>query len=141
MYLAGNPPPKKALDGRMLEQSEAERHELAHIHLTEGSLHVVLSPQDARQVVEKRWGELHRLAGLFYRGHYFPPYWLPTWVFTLLGGQPNARWGYLQSPAAARGKLIPPTYCILYAPKTAEQTESVKAILDSSVAWALGQPF
>lgn len=34
--------------------------EIAHVH-SEHSLHVYLSPADARRVIEKGWGERHRL--------------------------------------------------------------------------------
>jgi len=140
-YLSGNPSPQKTMEGAKLPKRDPNKHELAHIHITEGSLHIVLSPQDARKVVKRGWGELHRLSGLFYRGHYLPPYWLPTWFYNLLGGQSKLRWGYLQNKGDDfKGRLIPPTYCILYAPNNEEQIKWVKAILDSSVSWAMGQP-
>ncbi len=37
--------------------------EVGHIHLTDGSMHLTLSPSDAKEVIEKGWGELHGLAG------------------------------------------------------------------------------
>lgn len=37
--------------------------EIVHVHDTEGSLHVVLQPDDAQTVVSAGWGELHPLAG------------------------------------------------------------------------------
>lgn len=37
--------------------------EVAHIHPSDGSMHMILSPSDAAQVVEKGWGELHTLSG------------------------------------------------------------------------------
>ena len=37
--------------------------EIVHVHETEGSLHVVLQPDDAQTVVSAGWGELHPLAG------------------------------------------------------------------------------
>lgn len=37
--------------------------EIGHIHLTDGSMHLTLSPGDAKEVIEKGWGELHGLAG------------------------------------------------------------------------------
>lgn len=101
-------------------------------------MHIVLSPQDARRVIGQGWGELHPLAGVFYRGFHLPPYWLPSWVFGLLGGQSQARWGYLQQRKDDEGRSVPPTYCMLYAANTSEQLEWVKAILDASVAWASG---
>lgn len=37
--------------------------EVGHIHTTDGSMHFTLSPSDAKEVIEKGWGELHGLAG------------------------------------------------------------------------------
>ncbi|OZD07175.1 hypothetical protein CH275_08415 [Rhodococcus sp. 06-235-1A] len=37
--------------------------EIVHVHETEGSLHVVLQPDDAQSVISAGWGELHPLAG------------------------------------------------------------------------------
>ncbi|MCW0215605.1 MAG: DUF5519 family protein [Pseudonocardia sp.] len=38
--------------------------EIAHVHPSDGSLHVVLGAVDARLVVKRRWGEYHPLAGV-----------------------------------------------------------------------------
>lgn len=38
--------------------------EIAHVHEVDGSVHVILSPSDARTVLESQWGELHPLAGI-----------------------------------------------------------------------------
>ncbi|WP_052077573.1 luciferase domain-containing protein [Rhodococcoides fascians] len=49
--------------------------EIVHVHETEGSLHVVLQPDDAQTVISAGWGELHPLAGR-------PVFGLPeTYVF------------------------------------------------------------
>lgn len=37
--------------------------EIAHIHPSDGSMHMTLSPSDAKKVIEAGWGELHTLAG------------------------------------------------------------------------------
>ncbi len=37
--------------------------EVGHIHPTDGSMHIILSPSDTKEVMEKGWGELHGLAG------------------------------------------------------------------------------
>jgi hypothetical protein len=37
--------------------------EIGHIHFFDGSMHIILSPSDTKQVIEKGWGELHGLAG------------------------------------------------------------------------------
>lgn len=38
--------------------------EIAHIHPSDGSMHLTLSPSDAKKVIDARWGELHTLAGV-----------------------------------------------------------------------------
>ncbi|GAA4695849.1 hypothetical protein GCM10023215_37220 [Pseudonocardia yuanmonensis] len=38
--------------------------EIGHVHPGDGSMHVALSPLDARVVVARRWGEFHPLAGV-----------------------------------------------------------------------------
>ncbi len=37
--------------------------EVGHIHPSDGSMHITLSPSDAKKVLEAGWGELHSLAG------------------------------------------------------------------------------
>jgi hypothetical protein len=37
--------------------------EIGHIHAFDGSMHLILSPSDTKEVIEKGWGELHGLAG------------------------------------------------------------------------------
>jgi hypothetical protein len=37
--------------------------EVGHIHPTDGSMHIILSPSDTKEVIQKGWGELHGLAG------------------------------------------------------------------------------
>ncbi len=39
------------------------RAEIGHVHPTDGSMHMILSPSDAIVVIENGWGELHGLAG------------------------------------------------------------------------------
>lgn len=36
--------------------------EIGHIHKIDGSMHLILSPSDTKEVIEKGWGELHGLA-------------------------------------------------------------------------------
>lgn len=146
LYLSGTPCPKRSLSNNAEMPDDPTAHELAHIHLSEGSLHLILSPQDARKVIGSGWGERHRLAGMAYRGHYLPPYWLPSWLYRLGGGEARMRWGYQKrlladttSPSPPKGKLIPPTYTCIYAPTTDEQLRWTKLIIESSIAWALGR--
>ncbi|PWN34012.1 uncharacterized protein FA14DRAFT_161588 [Meira miltonrushii] len=149
-YLAGTPAPHLALEGdernRVLPR-DPTKHELAHIHLSEGSMHLTLSPQDARKVVKEGYGERHRLAGMAYRGNYIPPYWLPNWMYNLVGGEANVRWSYQQvmlnkiksNKIQQAGKLVPPTYTCIYAPTNEEELQWTLNIIDSSVAWSLGR--
>lgn len=44
-------------------QAARWRGEVAHVHPADGSMHMILSPSDAAEVVEKGWGELHTLSG------------------------------------------------------------------------------
>ncbi len=39
--------------------------EIAHIHPSDGSMHMILSPRDSAKVIQQGWGELHSLSGLF----------------------------------------------------------------------------
>ncbi|MCJ1312235.1 hypothetical protein MMC25_005909 [Agyrium rufum] len=51
-------------DGKTGNSDQPEKRELAHVHDSEGSSHVILSPKDAKEVIEKRWGERHGLSGV-----------------------------------------------------------------------------
>ena len=44
--------------------AQATCGEIAHIHPSDGSMHMVLSASDAAAVVERGWGERHGLAGV-----------------------------------------------------------------------------
>lgn len=37
--------------------------EIGHIHPSDGSMHIIMSPSDTKTVIEAGWGELHGLAG------------------------------------------------------------------------------
>ena len=46
------------------EIARAAGGEIAHLHPSDGSMHVVLGPADAQRVLDRGWGELHPLAGV-----------------------------------------------------------------------------
>lgn len=46
------------------KDARATHGEIAHIHPSDGSMHMVLSASDAASVVERGWGERHGLAGV-----------------------------------------------------------------------------
>ena len=54
-------------------QDTKNNGEIAHFHPSDGSIHVILSPSDAKIAVERGWGQFHPLAG-----HDFLP--APTYV-------------------------------------------------------------
>jgi hypothetical protein len=39
------------------------KKEIAHMHASDGSLHMSLSPKDAKLVLERGWGQRHGLSG------------------------------------------------------------------------------
>jgi hypothetical protein len=71
--------------------------EVGHIHMFDGSMHIILSPSDTKEVIEKGWGELHGLAG--------------------------------QGRAAK-------TYLMIYSPRTGQELQITKLILDAAVKYA-----
>ena len=71
--------------------------EVGHIHLFDGSMHIILSPSDTKEVIEKGWGELHGLAG--------------------------------QGRAAK-------TYLMIYSPKTDQELQVTKLILEAAIKYA-----
>ena len=46
-------------------QAQDTHGEIAHIHPSDGSMHMILSPSDAKTVLEAGWGERHPLAGVY----------------------------------------------------------------------------
>ncbi|KAI5848418.1 hypothetical protein BZA05DRAFT_475466 [Tricharina praecox] len=56
------------------------KREVAHVHETDGSVHVVMSSHaDCRDVVEKGWGERHPLAGVVLEKEYLMIYAPRDW--------------------------------------------------------------
>ncbi|MEH2179063.1 luciferase domain-containing protein [Nostoc sp.] len=54
--------------------AQEARGEIAHIHPSDGSMHMIFSPSDAKAVIEAGWGERHPLAGVL-------PHMPDTYVF------------------------------------------------------------
>lgn len=90
--------------------------EIAHLHPADGSMHVALSPLDARVVVARRWGEFHPLAGVA-RG-------LPEgWVLLYPPQDPSAVEPLRAILAAAVGHALDP------APREAEPDREPTTVL------------
>ncbi|CAF9910148.1 MAG: hypothetical protein GOMPHAMPRED_006972 [Gomphillus americanus] len=49
-------------------QNPAREREVFHFHESEGSVHVTLSPADAKYVLDRGWGQRHPLSGYFGMG-------------------------------------------------------------------------
>ncbi|WP_374943965.1 hypothetical protein [Sphingomonas sp.] len=49
---------------RRHEDALIAQGEIGHVHPSDGSMHMILSPSDTRIVVERGWGERHALAGV-----------------------------------------------------------------------------
>jgi Family of unknown function (DUF5519) len=45
-------------------QARTSHGEIAHIHPSDGSMHMIFSPSDARKIIQAGWGEGHPLAGV-----------------------------------------------------------------------------
>ncbi|KAK2616413.1 hypothetical protein QQS21_000655 [Conoideocrella luteorostrata] len=52
---------KKGLD--LPKYLEVTRGEMIHVHPADGSTHLILSLEDSRSVIERGWGQRHRLSG------------------------------------------------------------------------------
>ncbi len=81
-----------------LDCCPGDHGEIAHIHPSDGSMHMILSPTDAATVIARAWGERHGLAGI--------------------------------------GFGLPPTYLMIYAPRTVDEVAAIATILDAAIGHA-----
>ncbi|KAK8021964.1 hypothetical protein PG993_012731 [Apiospora rasikravindrae] len=88
--------------------------EIAHPHRLDGSMHVVLHPEDVRTVIEAGWGERHPLAIA-----------TPAWKFLHHYLEDNRR-------------PVPEYLVILYAPRTAREYDVYQEIVRAAVWFATG---
>jgi hypothetical protein len=84
--------------------------EAAHVH-GDRSVHLYLHPADARLVIERGWGERHRLSR--------------TWPWYLGGGESRLGLGN--------------TWIMLYGPRDEGEFEVVKRLIGEGVRWMLGE--
>lgn len=101
--------PKNPTDARPPPTAVIARGEIGHIH-PDYSLHLYLSPAEARVVIEKGWGERHRLS------------------------KPSNSWVTFKE----RGNLAD-TYLMVYGPRTEEECEAVSVMLRASLRFMTGQ--
>ncbi|KAK0547904.1 hypothetical protein OC846_004678 [Tilletia horrida] len=105
--------------------SGTSHSEFAHIHGYDGSLHLTMSPADARLVITQGWGQLHSLSGIGYRG-----FWMPKFL---------RNWGpYPSSSNPGKGGRLPPTYTFIYSPRNEEEIETIKSLILAAAKFSAG---
>ena len=88
--------------------------EIMHPHHIDGSLHVVLHPEDIRTVIEAGWAERHPIARA--------DSWWTWWFFTTEGRPP-----------------VPEHLCFIYAPRTYEEVCIVMMIVEAGAWYVAGE--
>lgn len=96
--------------------------EVAHMHGSEGSLHLTLHPEDAAVVLQRGWGERHPLAGAG---------GLMRDIFN--GRGMNALYGEGQSEG-----WLPRGFVMVYAPRSEEERRAVGKIVRAAAWWVGG---
>lgn len=84
--------------------------ELVHIHETERSMHILLSPGDARAVIGAKWGQ-----------------------FCVLDSMPR---NLVRVPVGLEGSRAEVEQIWVYAPRTREEVELIERMCEASVRWA-----
>lgn len=104
--------------------------EFCHVHMHDGSLHLITSPTDARIILKKGWGELHPLAGLLYRSHWLGALRYTPFDWMRFRQRPNQK-------ELRKGGAIPPTYLLIYRPRDQEEMGRIKEIIGAAISFAL----
>lgn len=89
-------------------------YEIAHAHQADGSLHVILHPHDVRTFIEQGWGQRHPLAST-------SAHWMFYWDNIQSLWNPDSR------------PPIPETLVFLYAPRDADEIDTVIKIVDAAI--------
>lgn len=95
-------------------------YEIAHTHINDGSLHVVLHPEDVKTVIDSGWGERHPIArNSWYWQSYFN-YWSE------------------QTATRPRRPPVPKTHSFIYAPRTEAEMDVITEIIKAAIWWTTG---
>lgn len=100
--------------------------EICHLHGQDGSLHVALSKADAREVVEKAWGERFPLAGVVGK--------IPVGCESFLKFSSS-----LLAPRPLRNSRFYNPDVMIYAPRNQTELDVVKNILLAGCGWMAGE--
>ncbi|PMD34385.1 hypothetical protein L207DRAFT_605012 [Hyaloscypha variabilis F] len=96
-------------------------YEISHPHKNDGSLHMVLHPEDVGTIIEKGWGERHPLA----RGSW---YWrIIHWL-----------WRRKRTDARPSRPPVPEYLCFIYAPRNDAEKAVIETLLNAAIWFATG---
>jgi Family of unknown function (DUF5519) len=110
-----------ALKGRETELSKVRKetitfgHEICHPHRIDGSIHMIMHPEDVKTVIESGWGERHPLARAD---------WWWSYYFTKLLREKRAP--------------VPETLVFVYAPRNENELAVVKELMRAAAWWITG---
>lgn len=96
-------------------------YEICHPHRNDGSLHMVLHPEDCATVIEKGWGERHPLA----RGSW---YWRAY----------HATIRRIRTDQRPTRAPVPEYLCFIYAPRDEDEEKIIKELLYAAIWFATG---
>ncbi|KAK4220908.1 hypothetical protein QBC38DRAFT_429965 [Podospora fimiseda] len=98
-----------------INQREEWGGEIAHVHATDGSLHVLLHPEDVKTVIEAGWGERHPLCAN------------DKWFFRFLFH------GLREKPLP-----VPAGWTLIYAPRNNNELDTIRPIITAAIWYATG---
>lgn len=97
--------------------------EICHVHHSDHSFHMNLHPNDAKEFLEKGWGERHPMAGAC----------APIIISDLLSYLPTSLAAWL-SP-----RVVPEQFVMIYAPRNMEELQVVCHIIEAAAFWVCGE--
>lgn len=108
-----------AVKNKYLALARLFGYEIAHPHKIDGSLHMVLNPEDVRTVIEAGWGERHPLSR--------ESWWWVDYFTKKTWGQTRPR--------------VPENLCFIYAPRNGKDVdfETLSRMLEAAAWWATGE--
>jgi hypothetical protein len=95
-------------------------YEIAHAHHADGSMHVILHPEDVRTVIEQGWGERHPLAST-------------SWHWMFYWDSVKSLWNPASRPP------VPETLVFLYAPRNKKEVDCIVRIIDAAIWYFTGE--
>jgi hypothetical protein len=94
--------------------------EIGHPHESDGSMYVLLHPEDIKTIIEAKWGERHPIANTTW-------YWL-NWFH-----RPG-----LAAGGKTRRPPVPEYLCFIYSPRNEEDMATIKRIIAAAASFVTG---